>query len=58
MEAEGLGKELESRTLPRDKCGWASIVGNIWPAQGKEGSLVGQRVERGRKVDEADICRS
>lgn len=58
MEAEGLGKTLESRTVSRGKCGWASLVGYTCPAQGKEGSPVGQRMERNGKVEEADSCGS
>lgn len=51
MEAEGLGKTLESRTVSRGKCGWASLVGYTCPAQGKEGSPLGQRMERNGKVE-------
>lgn len=58
MEAEGLGKDLESRMLSRGHCGWATPLGNIWPALGKEGSPVGQRMERDGKGEEADSCRN
>lgn len=54
MEAEGLGKDLESRMLSRGQCGWASPLGNIWPAQGKEGSPVRQWMEMDGKGEEAD----
>lgn len=57
MEAEGLGKDMEFRTLSRGQLGLASLMGKVWSAQGTKGKPVEQQIERDGEVEEADSSR-